>query len=67
MNEPILITTAHCEKLGYCLPGMVRFAKRYNLNIRKFIREGMMSDEFPPDDSHTIALIDIARKTGDQQ
>lgn len=48
--------------LFYCAPGLRRFFKRHNLNLRKFLDEGLPAELFPQDDIMVQAAIDAAAK-----
>lgn len=48
---------------GYCVPGMMVFFERYNLDFKKFVREGIDADVLiATGDAMALDVVEIARK-----
>lgn len=56
------VTVKHMRKAGYCIVGAKKFADRYNLDFKKFIKEGLPADKLEQTgDALGIKLAEIAR------
>lgn len=47
-----------------CVTGMREYAKRFNLDLKKFIREGIDAEELlakTNNDGHAVAVVEAAR------
>ena len=56
------VTVHHARRAGYCLLGCRAFAKRHNLNWKKFVREGLDAEELERlGDAIAMKVVEIAR------
>ena len=63
------ITLRHVRSLGYnkgimyCVPGMKRFAQKYDIDFREFVKEGIDEEVFlATGDTMGIAVVEEARR-----
>lgn len=48
---------------GYCVPGMIQFFERHNLDFKKFVRKGIDADILiATGDAMALEVVEIARK-----
>jgi hypothetical protein len=48
---------------GYCVPGMVKFFERHNLDFKKFVRDGIDADKLlATEDAMAAEVVAQARK-----
>ena len=47
-----IVRVAHARKVLLCVQGMRRYAERYNIDFKKFVKEGIDADELLTKTNH---------------
>lgn len=69
MRKPLIVKVAHARSIttygqeGYCVPGMIKFFERHNLDFRSFCRHGIDSEKLlATGDAMAIEVVNVAKR-----
>jgi len=62
----ILVNIKHARQLKYCVRGCKTFCEKYNIDFKKFVKEGVDAEEFlKTGDAMALKLVEHVKKQED--